>query len=179
MRSADGRKSTVSCGRLINQSRVTWSRKLSTSMWSMRSRCEWKESTTVSGTFSRYSTMKPNVTSSGNLILSPMVTNLPLLAKGIIFIANARLIQNPAPPVANQNLIFSFSWLSLDCFLFSKLFIACGRERKKFSLLLTAAICFLHVSLASSFHPAPIPTHTAWSGRSKRRSETQQRTNKD
>lgn len=129
---------------------ITWSRKLSMSMLSRRSRCEWKGSTTVSGTFSRYSTMNPSVTSSGKRILSPMVTKRPLLASGIIFIANARLIQNPAPPVANQNFIFWFSWLSLDRFLLSKLFIACWTKHKNtffYCLRLQFVICyFLHVS---------------------------------
>lgn len=50
--------------------------------------------------------INPIVTSSGNRILSPISTNLPLPAIGNIFIANARLTQNPAPPVANQNLTF-------------------------------------------------------------------------
>lgn len=81
---------------------VTWSRKTSRSMWSIRSRWEWNASSVVRGTFSRYSTMNPSVTSSGNLISSPIFTNRPLLATGIIFIANALLIQKPAPPVANH-----------------------------------------------------------------------------
>lgn len=120
-------------------------------MDSIRSRCEWNVFSVVKGTLRRYSTMNPSVTSSGNLIKSPTFTKRPLLARGIIFIANARLIQKPAPPVANHlkiksqfefvkwgekkfkltNLIFWFSWLSLDCFLLSKLFIACGRNQKK------------------------------------------------
>lgn len=129
---------------------ITWSRKLSTAMWSIRSRWEWNESTTVSGTFSRYSTMKPSVTSSGNRILSPMVTNRPLLASGIIFIANARLMQNPAPPVANQNLIFWFSRVSLDRFLLSKLFIACwnANGKKKFFIVYCCNLLLFRQSLA-------------------------------
>lgn len=104
-------------------------------MWSIRSRCEWKDSTTVNGTLRRYSMIKPSVTSSGNLILSPIDTSRPLLATGIIFIAKARLIQNPAPPVANQNFIFWFSWPSLVCFLLSKLLIACRRDEEVALLL--------------------------------------------
>lgn len=50
--------------------------------------------------------MNPIVTSSGNLILSPILTNFPPPAIGSIFNANALLIQTPAPPVANQNFIF-------------------------------------------------------------------------
>lgn len=45
----------------------------------------------------------PIVTSSGNRILSPMLMNFPPPATGIIRKANERLMQNPAPPVANQN----------------------------------------------------------------------------
>lgn len=49
------------------------------------------------------------VTSSGNLILSPMLMNLPPPAMGNIFKVSARLRQKPAPPVANQNVIFLFN----------------------------------------------------------------------
>jgi hypothetical protein len=48
------------------------------------------------------------VTSSGNRILSPIAKNLPLPATGNIFWAKARLMQNPAPPVANQKVTFGF-----------------------------------------------------------------------
>lgn len=94
------------------------------SMWSIRSRCEWNESTTTRGTFDKYSTMKPSVTSSGKRILSPMVTSRPLLASGMILMANARLTQNPAPPVANQNLIFWFLSSLADGVWCSKIFMA-------------------------------------------------------
>ena len=53
--------------------------------------------------------IKPMVTSSGNLILSPMLINLPPPATGNIFNVKARLKQKPAPPVANQNVIFLFN----------------------------------------------------------------------
>lgn len=123
---------------------ITWSRKFSSSMWSIRSRCEWNGLTTVNGTFNKYSTMKPSVTSSGNRILSPIATNFPLLASGIIFIASARLMQNPAPPVANQNFTFSFSRClssSLECFLFrSRLMTACKQTNDtKWQIALAAA----------------------------------------
>lgn len=49
------------------------------------------------------------VTSSGNLILSPILINLPPPAIGNIFNVRARLKQKPAPPVANQNVIFLFN----------------------------------------------------------------------
>lgn len=100
-------------------------------MNSIGSKCEWKLSTTVRGTFRRCSVkdkknyvinckfsfilrftipiMKPMVTSSGNLILSPMLINLPPPAIGNIFNVKARLKQKPAPPVANQNVIFLFN----------------------------------------------------------------------
>lgn len=52
--------------------------------------------------------MKPMVTSSGNRILSPIFTKFPLPATGIILRPNARLTQKPAPPVANQKVIFLF-----------------------------------------------------------------------
>lgn len=60
----------------------------------------------VNGTLSKYSIMYPIVTSSGKPILSPILMNLPLAAMGNIFNANARLMQKPAPPVANTNEIF-------------------------------------------------------------------------
>jgi len=50
--------------------------------------------------------IKPIVTSSGKRILSPMLINLPPPAMGSIFKVRARLRQKPAPPVANQKVIF-------------------------------------------------------------------------
>ena len=69
------------------------------------SRCEWNSLTTVSGVRRTWSAMYPIVTSSGNRILSPTLSNLPPPATGNILAASERLRQNPAPPVANQNLI--------------------------------------------------------------------------
>lgn len=103
-------------------------------MNSMGSRCEWNWSTTVSGTFIKYSKHKqflvknlfstktnpiclpiinPTVTSSGNRIRSPMLINLPPPATGTIRKASALLMQNPAPPVANQKLTFGWGSCSL------------------------------------------------------------------
>lgn len=47
--------------------------------------------------------IKPTVTSSGNRIRSLIVINFSFRITGAIFITSERLIQNPAPPVANQN----------------------------------------------------------------------------
>lgn len=58
----------------------------------------------------------PIVTSSGNRILSPMLINFPPPAMGIIRNANERLIQKPAPPVANQNLTLGSDILRFFCF---------------------------------------------------------------
>ena len=63
--------------------------------------------------------MYPMVQSSGSLIWSPAVISFPPPAYGIILIANAWLIQNPAPPVANQNASFcpglTRSSISMGC----------------------------------------------------------------
>lgn len=64
--------------------------------------------------------IKPMVTSSGNLILSPILINLPPPAIGNIFNVRARLKQKPAPPVANQNVIF----------LFNEVFFCNGKKEK-------------------------------------------------
>lgn len=91
-------------------------------MNSMGSKCEWNWSTTVKGTFSKCSKqgnklisihffnsicrllpiINPTVTSSGKRIRSPILINFPPPATGTIRRASARLMQNPAPPVANQ-----------------------------------------------------------------------------
>ena len=52
--------------------------------------------------------IKPMVTSSGKRILSPILINLPPPAMGNILRVRARLKQKPAPPVANQKVIFLF-----------------------------------------------------------------------
>lgn len=84
----------------------TWSLNVSLRKNSIGSKCEWNVSMIVSGTLSKYSIIYPIVTSSGRPILSPMLMNFPLAAIGNIFNANARLMQKPAPPVANTNEIF-------------------------------------------------------------------------
>lgn len=61
--------------------------------------------------------MNPIVTSSGKRILSPMLVNFPSPAIGNIRRVNALLKQNPAPPVANQKVIF-FEGVSVGIFCF-------------------------------------------------------------
>lgn len=50
--------------------------------------------------------MNPTVTSSGNRMRSPMLISFPPPAMGDMRSASARLMQNPAPPVANQKRTF-------------------------------------------------------------------------
>lgn len=112
--------------------RFTWCVSDCAWIWSSCSKCEWNLSTTVSGTFSKYSAkirkfgffsrfhrtttqcanaeaslhlpkMNPTVTSSGNRMRSLIFTKFPLSMRGIIFLMTDRLMQKPAPPVANQN----------------------------------------------------------------------------
>uniref|UniRef100_A0A182J3P0 Uncharacterized protein n=1 Tax=Anopheles atroparvus TaxID=41427 RepID=A0A182J3P0_ANOAO len=71
---------------------------------------------------------KPIVTSSGKRILSPIVTNLPLAATGIILNASARLMQNPAPPVANQNVTFLFTSVDVLRFQLHRQLITVGKQ---------------------------------------------------
>lgn len=59
----------------------------------------------------------PIVTSSGKRILSPMLINLPPPATGIIRKANERLMQKPAPPVANQNFTLGSDILRFFCWM--------------------------------------------------------------
>lgn len=97
------------------QLNVTCSLKVSLGKMSIGSKCEWNVSITVNGTFSRCSMIQPIVTSSGKPIRSPIDMNLPKPAIGSIFNASARLIQKPAPPVANTNEIFLCGCFSSFC----------------------------------------------------------------
>lgn len=70
---------------------------------------------------------KPTVTSSGKRILSQIPISFPFPATGSIRNESARLMQKPAPPVANQN-------LAVESLLFG--FLRCSddeapREREK------------------------------------------------
>lgn len=56
------------------------------------------------GYFKHLPITKPTVTSSGKRILSQIPMSFPFPATGNIRSDNARLMQKPAPPVANQNL---------------------------------------------------------------------------
>lgn len=55
--------------------------------------------------------IKPTVTSSGNPMRSLIVSSFSFRMTGAIFIASGWLIQNPAPPVANQN----WAWWPAVC----------------------------------------------------------------
>lgn len=55
--------------------------------------------------------INPIVTSSGNPMRSLIVISLSFRMTGAIFSASGRLIQNPAPPVANQN----WAWWPAVC----------------------------------------------------------------
>lgn len=114
-----------------NGCRLTWFRNEYFGNWFIGSKCEWNWSTIVNGTFSKYSVwngreisvthssfdwekktylfflpiMKPTVTSSGKRMRSLIAVNLSPRINGLIFWTNGRLMQNPAPPVANQNFI--------------------------------------------------------------------------
>lgn len=94
------------CVQMTEINVLTWSLNVSFRKNSIGSKCEWNVSMIVNGTLSKYSIIYPIVTSSGRPILSPMFINLPLPAIGNIFRASARLMQKPAPPVANTNEIF-------------------------------------------------------------------------
>lgn len=63
--------------------------------------------------------INPIVTSSGKRILSPMLMNLPSPAIGSIRRVRALLKQKPAPPVANQKVIF-FEGVSVGIFYIKK-----------------------------------------------------------
>lgn len=64
--------------------------------------------------------MKPTVTSSGKRMRSPMLINFPPPAMGNMRRASARLIQNPAPPVANQKRTFGSEVFRFFCIEKSK-----------------------------------------------------------
>lgn len=88
-----------------------WSAMLDSGIILNGSKWEWKLRTTVKGTPSLCSTMKPTVTSSGSRMFSPVATNSPFSTMGFIFSTKGRLRQNPAPPVANQKETFFLSFL--------------------------------------------------------------------
>lgn len=80
--------------------------------------------------------INPIVTSSGKRILSPMLMNLPSPAMGNIRRVSALLKQNPAPPVANQNVIF-FEGVSVGIFCIKQLLLGIPSGKHNFLRTLT------------------------------------------